>query len=36
MKLFYDFKVEGKENIKNLKTGAISVSNHVLVLKFHL
>ena len=32
MKLFYDFKVEGKENIKNLKTGAISVSNHVLVL----
>ena len=31
-KIIYDLKIEGKENIKNLKTGAISVSNHVLVL----
>ncbi len=31
-KLVYDLKIEGKENIKNLKTGAISVSNHVLIL----
>lgn len=31
-KIVYDFKIEGKENIKNLKTGAISVSNHVLFL----
>ena len=31
-KIVYDLKIEGKENIKNLKTGAISVSNHVLVL----
>ena len=31
-KIVYDLKIEGKENIKNLHTGAISVSNHVLVL----
>ncbi len=31
-KIVYDLKIEGKENIKNLKTGAVSVSNHVLVL----
>ncbi len=31
-KIIYDLKIEGKENIKDLKTGAISVSNHVLVL----
>ena len=31
-KLIYDLKIEGKENIRNLKTGAISVSNHVLIL----
>ena len=31
-KIIYDLKIEGKENIKNLKTGAISVSNHVLIL----
>lgn len=31
-KLIYDLKIEGKENIRNLKGGAISVSNHVLVL----
>lgn len=31
-KLVYDLKIEGKENIKNLKGGAITVSNHVLVL----
>ena len=31
-KIIYDLKIEGKENIKNVKTGAISVSNHVLVL----
>ena len=31
-KIMYDLKIEGKENIKNLKTGAISVSNHVLIL----
>lgn len=32
LKLVYDFKIEGKENIKNLQGGAITVSNHVLVL----
>lgn len=32
LKIVYDLKIEGKENIKNLKTGAITVSNHVLVL----
>lgn len=31
-KVVYDLKIEGKENIRNLKGGAISVSNHVLVL----
>lgn len=31
-KLVYDLKIEGKENLKDLKTGAISVSNHVLFL----
>lgn len=31
-KIVYDLKIEGKENIKNLQTGAISVSNHVLIL----
>ena len=32
LKVVYGVKVEGKENIKNLKGGAISISNHVLVL----
>lgn len=32
VKIVYDLKIEGKENIKNLKSGAITVSNHVLVL----
>ena len=32
LKLVYDFKIEGKENIKNLQGGAITVSNNVLVL----
>lgn len=32
IKFVYDLKIEGKENIENLKSGAISVSNHVLVL----
>lgn len=31
-KLIYDFKVEGKENIKNLSGNFITVSNHVLFL----
>lgn len=31
-KIIYDLKIEGKENIRNLQTGAISISNHVLVL----
>lgn len=31
-KIVYDLKIEGRENIKNLKGGAITVSNHVLVL----
>lgn len=31
-KIVYDLKIEGKENIRNLKGGAISVSNHVLFL----
>ena len=31
-KMIYDFKIEGKENLKKVKTGAVSVSNHVLVL----
>lgn len=28
----YDLKIEAKENIKDLESGAITVSNHVLVL----
>lgn len=32
MKIIYDLKIEGKENIKKAKNGAISVSNHVLFL----
>ena len=32
MKIVYDFKIEGKENIRNLKEGAVTVSNHVLFL----
>lgn len=32
LKIIYDLKIEGKENIKNIKAGAISVSNHVLIL----
>ncbi len=31
-KLVYDLKIEGKENIRKIKGGAITVSNHVLVL----
>lgn len=31
-KIVYDLKIEGRENIKNLECGAISVSNHVLFL----
>lgn len=31
-KIVYDLKIEGKENIKNIKTGAVTVSNHVLYL----
>ena len=31
-KIVYDFKIEGKENIRNLKEGAVTVSNHVLFL----
>ncbi len=32
MKIVYDFKIEGKENIRNLKEGVVTVSNHVLFL----
>lgn len=32
LKLVYDLKIEGKENIKKLQGSAITVSNHVLVL----
>lgn len=31
-KIVYDLKIEGKEKIRNIKDGAISVSNHVLIL----
>ena len=31
-KVFYDLKIEGKENILKLDSAAVSVSNHVLVL----
>ena len=32
LKILYDLKIEGKENLRQIKTGAISVSNHVLIL----
>lgn len=32
LKVIYDLKIEGRENIKNLQGGAVSVSNHVLFL----
>lgn len=32
IKLIYNLKIEGKENIEKIENGAISVSNHVLVL----
>lgn len=31
-KILYDLKIEGKENLCNLDNGAVSVSNHVLIL----
>lgn len=31
-KVIYDLKIEGKENLENIETGAISISNHVLIL----
>jgi len=31
-KIIYDLKIEGKENIRRLKTGAVTISNHVLIL----
>lgn len=31
-KIVYGLKIEGKEKIRNIKDGAISVSNHVLIL----
>lgn len=31
-KIVYDLKIEGQENLKDLKSGAISISNHVLFL----
>ncbi len=31
-KIIYDLKIEGKENVRNLNSGAVTVSNHVLVL----
>ena len=31
-KIVYDLKIEGRENIRNLEKGAVSVSNHVLFL----
>lgn len=31
-KVVYDLKIEGKENLKNIKEGVITVSNHVLFL----
>lgn len=31
-KIVYDLKIEGKENIQKIEGGAISVSNHVLIL----
>ena len=32
LKIVYDLKIEGEENLENIKGGAISVSNHVLFL----
>lgn len=32
LKIVYDLKIEGKENLENVKNGAVSVSNHVLFL----
>ena len=32
LKIVYDLKIEGKENIRNIKGAVISVSNHVLPL----
>lgn len=31
-KALYDLEIEGKENIQKLETGAVTVSNHVLIL----
>lgn len=31
-RVLYDLKIEGRENIQNLEGGAVSISNHVLVL----
>ena len=32
IKILYNFRIEGKENIDKIEKGAISISNHVLVL----
>jgi len=32
LKIVYDFKIEGKEHIKEIESGMITVSNHVLIL----
>lgn len=32
IKILYNFKIEGRENIEKIQKGAISISNHVLVL----
>lgn len=31
-KIVYDLKIEGRENIQNIEDGAVTVSNHVLIL----
>lgn len=31
-KIIYNLKIEGKENLKEIHSGAISISNHVLIL----
>ncbi len=31
-KIVYDLKIEGKENVRNLEQGAVTVSNHILIL----
>lgn len=31
-KIIYDLKIEGRENIRNLNSGAVTISNHVLIL----